>query len=69
MVKYSTKKIKYFIYYRKTIKITDHRFYEHYEYEINEIGRDIDKEKFKMSIHYMKKKLSDELIFEISKFF
>ena len=69
VVKYSTKKINYFVYCRKTIKRKDYRTYKQYENEINEIDRDIDKEKFKMSIHYMKKKLSDELIFEISTFF
>ena len=36
-------------------------------YEIKEkLINDINKEKFKMSIHYMEKKLPDEIIYEIS---
>ena len=69
VVKYSTIKIKYFVYCKKTKKRKDYSTYKKYKNEKNELDRDIDKEKFKMSIHYMKKKLSDDLIFEISTFF
>ena len=43
-------------------------YYEKCKDELNGLDRDINKEKFKMSIHYMKKKLPDEKIYEISTF-
>ena len=75
VIKYSTKKIKYFLYCRKIkTKYEDYNtvdgyiYYEQHKDELNGLDRDINREKFKMSIHYMKKKLPDELIYEISTF-
>ena len=72
VIKQSTKNINILMGYRKTIeaelKRNGYDYYEH-DSDINEIDRYLEIEKFKMSIHYMKKKLPDELIYKIFKFY
>ena len=75
VIKYSTKKIRYFLFCIKIKKkyedyntVYGYIYYEQCIDEIIELDRDIDREKFKMSIHYMKKKLPIHLIYEIYKF-
>ena len=63
--------IYYMLYTDLEIYRTTYIYNEYYRwYKVDEIKEklinDINKEKFKMSIHYMKKKLPDEIIYEIS---
>ena len=72
VIKQSTKNINILMGYRKTIEAELKKYgYDFcgYDSDLKEIDRYLEIEKFKLSIHYMKNKLPDELIYKIFRYY